>query len=107
VSHLFLIDPVADSALEQQIVARAARLGNGDTVHVEVIFLCAARWAFSYMLLPTKTNVALCAFKYVLIRGSVEEDMMNEIKKQRIESGSTNTTLSVVDFVLANLKIVL
>ena len=34
VSHLFLMDPIVDKSLEEQIIARAWRMGAKDLVHV-------------------------------------------------------------------------
>ena len=39
VRHLFLVDPIRDVALEQQIIARAARLGNTTGVTVEYVLV--------------------------------------------------------------------
>lgn len=37
VSHVFLMEPLSNMSLEEQIVSRAHRMGQMDTVHVEVL----------------------------------------------------------------------
>jgi hypothetical protein len=39
VEYVFLMEPLADEALEQQIISRAFRLGARKTVHVEVLVM--------------------------------------------------------------------
>ena len=74
---MFLIDPVADAALEQQIVARAARFGNQGGVAVE----------------------------YVLIKDSVEDEMMREITAKRAAAAGSKP-ISHFDFVVNRLKMI-
>lgn len=57
VEYVFLLEPIWDSSLEQQVIARAHRLGAKHVIHVERLAM----------------------------RGSIEEDMLSE--KDRIRSG--------------------
>lgn len=50
VQHVFLMEPLGDLALEQQIISRAHRLGATHAVHAEVLVMQVRAVLFSFSL---------------------------------------------------------